>query len=252
MNNEIQVTVEGWVARSPQLYGKDEANWVIFRLASTAWWRNSQGDVREAPTTWFDVKVSQKDLIENVMLSLRLGDPVIVAGRLASHLWTDKQGAQRSSMQIAARSVGHALRWGRSTFTRRAADSGPRAAVGQRPDDYRWQTPPGGQSNEESAPRGWDGSDLPPDSLKALSSRAPLADGAGAVIGQPPVGDSLAAGADEADTVDAAEAALETGDPGRVDGLGQGIDEDPLVDEEVADAAFAAVDALATGATGAG
>ncbi|MDR2378153.1 MAG: single-stranded DNA-binding protein, partial [Bifidobacteriaceae bacterium] len=102
MNNEITLTVEGWVARPPQRHGHDDSTWVTFRVGSTAWWWDAQGERRDAPTTWFDVKVSQKDLAENVLLSLKNGDAVIVTGRLSQHYWTDRDGKERTSMQIAA------------------------------------------------------------------------------------------------------------------------------------------------------
>ncbi|MDR1442658.1 MAG: single-stranded DNA-binding protein [Bifidobacteriaceae bacterium] len=124
MNNEITLTVEGWVARPPQRHGRD-STWVTFRVGSTAWWWDSQGERRDAPTTWFDVRVSQKDLAENVLLSLKNGDAVVVTGRLSQHHWTDREGKERASMQITARSVGPNLRWGKAIFQRRSSEPVP-------------------------------------------------------------------------------------------------------------------------------
>ncbi|MDR0593210.1 MAG: single-stranded DNA-binding protein [Bifidobacteriaceae bacterium] len=172
MNNEITLTVEGWVARSPQKYGREDASWVVFRIGSTAWWWDAQGERRDAPTTWFDVKVSQKDLAENVLLSVKNGDAVIVAGRLSQHYWTDKDGKDRASMQIAARAVGPNLRWGKANWTRRAADApvlaaggadgGPRpaaengyaATVGQPPADPATSPALDGLAGRQPAPIG--------------------------------------------------------------------------------------------------
>ncbi|MDR2454676.1 MAG: single-stranded DNA-binding protein [Bifidobacteriaceae bacterium] len=123
MNNEITVTVEGWVAKPPQRFGKDEDTWVVFRVGSTAWWRDSQGTVKEAPTAWFDVKIGQEGLVDGVLLSLKPGDPVIVNGRLSPRSWVDRDGKPRTTMQIAARSVGHNLRWGKSIFKRHTSGS---------------------------------------------------------------------------------------------------------------------------------
>ncbi|MDR1394532.1 MAG: single-stranded DNA-binding protein [Bifidobacteriaceae bacterium] len=142
MNNEITVTVEGWVARPPQRLGKDESTWVVFRLGSTPWWRTAQGEIREASTSWFDVKVSQPDLIDNVLLSLKSGDPVIVSGRLSPHTWTDKEGNERASMQIAARTVGHSLRWGTALFKRRTAVALPTASTEPQGDAANPDIPP--------------------------------------------------------------------------------------------------------------
>ncbi|MDR1513269.1 MAG: single-stranded DNA-binding protein [Propionibacteriaceae bacterium] len=122
MNNEITLTVEGWVARSPQHHGRDGSTWVTLRVGSTAWWWDSQGERRDTPTTWFDVKISQKDLAENVLLSIKSGDAVIVTGRLSQHYWTDRDGKDRTSMQITAKAVGHNLRWGKASWCRRSAE----------------------------------------------------------------------------------------------------------------------------------
>jgi single-strand DNA-binding protein len=111
------------VARPPQHYGREDSTWVTFRVGSTAWWWDSQGERRDAPTTWFDVKVSQKDLAENVLLSVKHGDAVIVTGRLSQHHWTDRDGKERTSMQITARSIGHNLRWGKAGWCRRSAET---------------------------------------------------------------------------------------------------------------------------------
>jgi single-strand DNA-binding protein len=118
MNNEVLVTVEGWVARPPQRLGREESTWVTFRMGSTCWWRNAQGEHKDGPTSWYDVKVSQGDMADNVLLSLQNGDPVLVYGRLTQKTWTDRDGKERASAQINAKSVGHSLRWGQAWFKR--------------------------------------------------------------------------------------------------------------------------------------
>jgi single-strand DNA-binding protein len=118
MNNEIIVTVDGWVAKSPERRAGEGYSFVTFRLASTPWWKDQQGETRKAQTCWFDVKVSNPDLADNVMLSLSSRDPVVVRGRLAAHAWKDRDDKDRLDMQILAQAVGHNLRWGRADFRR--------------------------------------------------------------------------------------------------------------------------------------
>jgi single-strand DNA-binding protein len=227
MNNEIQVTVDGWVARPPQLYGKDEARWVIFRIGSTAWWRNPQGDIREAPTSWFDVKVTQGDMIDNVLLSLRARDPVMVTGRLSTHYWKDKTGHERSGMQIAARSVGHNLRWGKSLFARHSQAGGQNAAADEGAE--------AGRANAWEA-RGDNGA-----AAEAGSPPPPVDDAARAAA---ILGDGLGDGLDE--TLEGVLGHEPEVTPDELaPGPGPEADDSPLVDSDLAAAAFDAVDALA-------
>jgi single-strand DNA-binding protein len=58
---------------------------------------------------------------ENVSLSVQLGDPVVVFGRIYSRDWTDDQGARRTSYELDAVAVGHDLSRGVGKFARRKA-----------------------------------------------------------------------------------------------------------------------------------
>jgi single-strand DNA-binding protein len=65
--------------------------------------------------------VCWRRLGENVSLSVQLGDPVVVHGRLYSRDWTDDQGNRRTSYELDAVSVGHDLARGVDKFARRKA-----------------------------------------------------------------------------------------------------------------------------------
>ena len=56
---------------------------------------------------------------ENVSVSVQLGDPVVVHGRLYSRDWTDDQGNRRTSYELDAIAVGHDLAKGVDKFARR-------------------------------------------------------------------------------------------------------------------------------------
>jgi single-strand DNA-binding protein len=58
---------------------------------------------------------------ENVSVSVQLGDPVVVHGRLYSRDWTDEQGTRRTSYELDAIAVGHDLSRGVDKFARRKA-----------------------------------------------------------------------------------------------------------------------------------
>lgn len=56
---------------------------------------------------------------ENVSVSVQLGDPVVVYGRLYSRDWHDEQGNRRTSYELDALAVGHDLNRGVDKFARR-------------------------------------------------------------------------------------------------------------------------------------
>jgi single-strand DNA-binding protein len=82
--------------------------------------------------------VCWRRLGENVSLSVQLGDPVVVHGRLYSRDWTDDQGTRRTSYELDAVAVGHDLARGVDKFARRKAagatdvvnDAASAAAIG--------------------------------------------------------------------------------------------------------------------------
>jgi single-strand DNA-binding protein len=107
------------VASTSRRYDKDRAAWV-------------DGDsLRVRVACW-------RKLGENVSLSVQLGDPVVVYGRIYSRDWTDDLGAKRTSYELDALAVGHDLSRGVGKFARRRAalstdmvnDEASAAAVG--------------------------------------------------------------------------------------------------------------------------
>lgn len=93
------------VASTSRRYDKERAHWV-------------DGDsLRVRVACW-------RKLGENVSLSIQLGDPVIVYGRLYSRDWTDDQGARRTSYELDAVAIGHDLARGVAKFARRRTAGG--------------------------------------------------------------------------------------------------------------------------------
>jgi len=123
---------------------------------------------------------------ENVSVSVQLGDPVVVHGRLYSRDWTDEQGTRRTSYELDAVSVGHDLSKGVDKFARRKAagatdmvhdPSGTVAAGGElteaidnpgRPEDL----PPDNELFEEFDSAVYDTTPIPP---PRPADEAPLA-----------------------------------------------------------------------------
>ena len=123
---DTPITVVGNVLTAPQWRRTTQTGtfMVTFRVAST-----SRRYVREREA-WVDgdslrVRVTcWRRLAENVSVSVQLGDPVVVHGRLYTRDWVDDSGARRTSYELEAISVGHDLNRGVDKFARRRITGG--------------------------------------------------------------------------------------------------------------------------------
>lgn len=86
-----------------------------FRLAHTPRIRRN-GEWVDAPTTWITVTCFRA-LAENVAASLHRGQPVVVAGRLRTNVWS-KENVTYERLTLEATTVGHDLSRGTATFFR--------------------------------------------------------------------------------------------------------------------------------------
>lgn len=73
-------------------------------------WMDAEG-VRVRVTCW-------RRLAEGVAVSVKVGDPVIVTGRLYCRDWTTEDGQHRVTYEVEATAVGHDLARGRARFER--------------------------------------------------------------------------------------------------------------------------------------
>lgn len=118
--SEVNITVVGNVATEPKLdRNKNGDAFAHFRLACN----NARYDARtrswvDDDTSFYTVYCWRSPLADNIAASLHKGDPVVVYGRLKNREWRDKNEASRVSPEITARSLGHDLYRGTSTFTK--------------------------------------------------------------------------------------------------------------------------------------
>ena len=91
-----------------------------FRLAHTPRIRRN-GEWADGPTTWISVTCFRA-LAENVAKSLHRGQPVLVAGRLRTNVWS-KDGVTYERLMLEAMTVGHDLSRGTASFTRTVTES---------------------------------------------------------------------------------------------------------------------------------
>ena len=96
-----------------------------FRLACTPRVQRD-GEWKDDETTWITVRCG-RSVAEGVKCSLSKGDPVIVVGKLRTHVWEDADHVSREQLRLEALTVGHDLAHGTSQFRRlsRAAENQP-------------------------------------------------------------------------------------------------------------------------------
>ncbi|GII91651.1 single-stranded DNA-binding protein [Sinosporangium siamense] len=116
--NDIYITLTGNVATEPrQHHFPDGARVTTMRVATASRYfdRRSQ-EWRSSGTTFFTVR-SFRSLGDNVAQSVRLGQPVVVHGRLRIRQYQHEEET-RFVAEVEASSVGHDLRWGIGSYMR--------------------------------------------------------------------------------------------------------------------------------------
>src|SRR5689334_10705228 len=100
--NEIHLTVVGRIGSEPDFKEIGQVPHLSFRLASTPrQFDKVLGRFVEKTTSWLQVEC-WRYLAQNAFDSTRIGQPVIVSGKLRTHEWTDDKGEQRSRLVLEA------------------------------------------------------------------------------------------------------------------------------------------------------
>ena len=127
--NESVLTVIGHVAQEPKLRVLTSgARVVSFRLASTERrYNRGLGGWRDGDTIFYTV-TCWRTQAENVFDSVKVGQPMVVHGRLRDASY-EKDGQRRAVFEIEAYALGHDLSRGVTSFTKAAPPSGQREVV---------------------------------------------------------------------------------------------------------------------------
>jgi single-strand DNA-binding protein len=125
----IYLTVPGRIATKPERFGSGKNTGARFRVATTErWFDRSAEEWNDAQPVYLSVKC-WRQLGDNVLLSLRIGDPVVVHGKLVNSSF-ERDGHIETRLEINAAAVGPDLRWSTAavTRTRSAAADAPAGA----------------------------------------------------------------------------------------------------------------------------
>ncbi|MDY6052182.1 MAG: single-stranded DNA-binding protein [Rothia sp. (in: high G+C Gram-positive bacteria)] len=114
------VTIRGFIATAPTQKFLPKGNTPVtnFRIASTPrWFDAASGTWKEGSTNWYTVN-SFRALAYNSARSLKVGQPVLVTGRLRVKQFERSDGSPGTSIEVDATSIGHDLTYGLANFAR--------------------------------------------------------------------------------------------------------------------------------------
>ena len=119
MLHEAQVYLAGYVATDPTVKKvAGDTSYARLRVAYTARRRDREtGEWSDGPTSFVNVQC-WRTLADNVQMSVRKGEPVLVMGRLQIRRFEDTEGNPRTAAEIEATSIGHDLTRGVAKFSR--------------------------------------------------------------------------------------------------------------------------------------
>lgn len=148
MAGEPLVTIVGNVVADPEArVSQAGKSWVTFRIASTPRVKDRQsGDYVDGEALWLGCR-AYGEYADNIAATLSKGMRVIVQGRLTQRSYTDKDGQQRTSLDLEVEEVGPSLRFATAQVARKQGGGGS-----QQPQGGGW---PGGTG--QSSPQGVNG-----------------------------------------------------------------------------------------------
>jgi single-strand DNA-binding protein len=123
----IYLTVPGRIATKPERLSSGKGVGAKFRVASTERWFDRTAEAWNDAQPVYITVTCWRQLAENVLVSLRVGDPVVVHGKLVNSSF-ERDGRTESRLEIFAGAVGPDLRWSTAAVTRTkgaAADAPP-------------------------------------------------------------------------------------------------------------------------------
>ncbi len=117
MQQGMRVFITGNVATDVSFKATARGPVASFRVAATPRKRDEHGVWQDLKTTYISV-ACWRQLAQNVGISLKIGQPVIIEGRLESKEWTRNDGINVTDYEVHATYVGCDLNRGTGMFVR--------------------------------------------------------------------------------------------------------------------------------------
>jgi len=102
------ITITGNLTSDPELKVFDSGSKLSFGVAVNYYWNDQKGE-RQEKTSFFNV-VAWKQLADDAAEVLSKGMRVVVSGRLEQRSYQDKDGNNRSVVEITAEDIGASVR----------------------------------------------------------------------------------------------------------------------------------------------
>ncbi|MCT2085111.1 single-stranded DNA-binding protein [Microbacterium enclense] len=169
MAGETVITVVGNLTADPELrYTQNGLPVANFTIASTPRTFDRQANEWKDGEALFLRASVWREFAEHVAGSLTKGSRVIATGRLKQRSYQDREGNNRTSIELEVDEIGPSLRYATAQVTRAASSGGGGGGGGQRPqvqqsNDEPWSTPgsnQGGGADAWSTPGSY-GDDTP-------------------------------------------------------------------------------------------
>jgi len=153
MAGETVITVVGNLTADPELrYTQNGLAVANFTIASTPRTFDRQANEFKDGDALFLRASVWKDVAEHVAASLTKGSRVIAQGRLRQRSYQDREGQQRTSIELEVDEIGPSLRYATAQVTR-AAGGGQRGGGQQSGGGQAWTTP-SAEPDQAWAPQG--------------------------------------------------------------------------------------------------
>lgn len=161
MVNETNITVIGNLTADPELrYTQNGLPVVNFTIASTPRTFDRTSQEWKDGDALFLRASCWREFAEHVAGSLTKGMRVIATGRLRQRPYQDREGNQRTAIELEVDEIGPSLRYATAQVTRTASNaSGQPRPAAQQVSDEPWSTP-GASTDGWSTPGGF-GDDTP-------------------------------------------------------------------------------------------
>lgn len=139
MANETIITVVGNLTADPELrYTSNGIPVANFTIASTPRTLDkASGEWKDGDALFLRASV-WREFAEHVAGSLTKGSRVIAQGRLTQRTYKDREGNDRTSIELEVDEIGPSLRYATAQVTRASGGGSPRS---QQPAQEPWSTP---------------------------------------------------------------------------------------------------------------